>query len=223
MLTALTIRDVVLIDQLTLDLASGLGVMTGETGAGKSILLDSLGLALGARADASLVRSGTAGASVTAEFTVSVTHPVQALLAENDIPVDNSLLLRRTVKADGGSRAFINDQPVGIGLLRDVGSLLVEIHGQHDDRGLLNPKGHRALLDAFAGHDKLCADVARAWADWQETVTIWNMQLLNLASCNRNRMKSRHWPKNAAAYYAARKWRMICRRPQICWAVLTVL
>lgn len=192
MLTALTIRDVVLIDQLTLDLASGLGVMTGETGAGKSILLDSLGLALGARADASLVRSGTAGASVTAEFAVAPTHPVHALLADNDIAVDESLLLRRTVKADGGSRAFINDQPVGIGLLRDVSSLLVEIHGQHDDRGLLNPKGHRALLDAFAGHDTLCADVARAWADWQGTVAALAAAQAEIEAAERDRAYLEH-------------------------------
>jgi DNA repair protein RecN (Recombination protein N) len=192
MLTALTIRDVVLIDQLTLDFAAGLGVMTGETGAGKSILLDSLGLALGARADASLVRSGTAGASVTAEFAVAPTHPVHALLADNDIAVDESLLLRRTVKADGGSRAFINDQPVGIGLLRDVGSLLVEIHGQHDDRGLLNPKGHRALLDAFAGHDKLSADVACAWANWQETVTALAAAQAEIEAAERDRAYLEH-------------------------------
>jgi DNA repair protein RecN (Recombination protein N) len=187
MLTALTIRDVVLIDQLTLDLASGLGVMTGETGAGKSILLDSLGLALGARSEASLVRSGAAGASVTAEFSVAPTHPARALLAENDIADDDNLLLRRTVKADGGSRAFINDQPVGISLLRDVGSLLVEIHGQHDDRGLLNPRGHRALLDSFAGHDKLSAEVSRAWSAWQETVTALSAAQAEIDAAERDR------------------------------------
>ncbi len=187
MLTALTIRDVVLIDQLTLEFGSGLGVMTGETGAGKSILLDSLGLALGARAEASLVRSGAASASVTAEFSVPSSHPARKFLSENDIALDETLLLRRTVKSDGGSRAFINDQPVGIALLRDTGSLLVEIHGQHDDRGLLNPRGHRSLLDAFAGHEKLCADVARTWEIWQTAQTSLATAVQEIADAERDR------------------------------------
>ncbi len=197
MLTALTIRDVVLIDQLTLEFergpdGSGLGVMTGETGAGKSILLDSLGLALGARADAGLVRSGAASASVTAEFMVDAHHPARLLLTENDVIVDDTILLRRAVKSDGGSRAFINDQVVGIGLLRDVGSLLVEIHGQQDDRGLLNPRGHRALLDAFAGHDKLCADVARSWDAWQAAVTALATARQEIADAERDREYLEH-------------------------------
>ena len=150
MLTGLSIRDVVLIEALDLDFARGLGVLTGETGAGKSILLDALGLALGDRADSGLVRSGAAQASVTASFQPSL--EAAALLIDNDLLIGagEELIVRRTVKADGGSRAFVNDQPVSAALLRELGGLLVEIHGQHDDRGLINPKGHRALLDSFA-------------------------------------------------------------------------
>ncbi|MFO1239103.1 MAG: DNA repair protein RecN [Sphingomonadaceae bacterium] len=150
MLTSLSIRDVVLIETLDLDFARGLGVLTGETGAGKSILLDALGLALGDRADSGLVRSGAAQASVTASFQPS--PEARTLLDGNDLLLGagEELIVRRTVKADGGSRAFVNDQPVSAALLRELGGLLVEIHGQHDDRGLINPKGHRALLDVFA-------------------------------------------------------------------------
>jgi DNA repair protein RecN (Recombination protein N) len=165
MLTALSIRDVVLIEALELDFARGLGVLTGETGAGKSILLDALGLVLGDRADSGLVRHGCAQASVTASF-----DPLSqglALLAANDLDHDagEPIILRRTVKADGGSKAWINDQPVSASLLRELGGLLVEIHGQHDDRGLVNPKGHRLLLDAFARSD--LAGVAKAWDAWR--------------------------------------------------------
>lgn len=155
MLTALSIRDVVLIEALDLDFGSGLGVLTGETGAGKSILLDSLGLALGMRADSGLVRQGAAQAVVTACFEPRDASPIGTLLADSGIDLDlaEPLTIRRIVKADGGSRAFINDQPASAGLLRELGALLVEIHGQHDDRGLLNPRGHRALLDLFARTD----------------------------------------------------------------------
>lgn len=166
MLTALNIRDVVLIEALDLDFAGGLGVLTGETGAGKSILLDALGLALGARADSGLVRAGADKAQVTASFDAPAN--AAALLAANDIEIDpgEPLLIRRSVKADGGSKAFINDQPCSAALLRDLGACLVEIHGQHDDRGLLNARGHRALLDAFGRCDT--ASVFVSFAAWQE-------------------------------------------------------
>ncbi len=162
MLLSLSIRDVVLIEALDLDFARGLVVITGETGAGKSILLDALGLALGSRAASGLVRQGAGQASVSAMFERDAA--IEALLADNGIDSDASepLIVRRTVKADGGSRAFINDQPVSSALLRDVGARLVEIHGQHDDRGLLAPTGHRALLDAFGRIDTGAA--ARAFA-----------------------------------------------------------
>ncbi|HVJ00510.1 MAG TPA: DNA repair protein RecN [Sphingomonas sp.] len=171
MLSALSIRDVVLIEALDLDFEPGLGVLTGETGAGKSILLDALGLALGARADSGLVRSGAAQAVVTASF--AAPPGIDAILAENGIDIDSGepLMIRRIVKADGGSRAFVNDSPVSAGLLRDLGTHLVEIHGQHDDRGLLNPRGHRDLLDAFGRIDLApVADAYRAWRAADDTL-----------------------------------------------------
>jgi DNA repair protein RecN (Recombination protein N) len=163
-LRQLAIRNVVLVEQLELEFDKGLGVLTGETGAGKSILLDALGLALGARSDAGLVRSGEDAASVSAEIELSVDHPVHALLAEQGIETDDGepLILRRSLKADGGSRAFVGAASVPAGLLREIGALAVEVHGQHDERGLLNPRGHRALLDAFGGLD--LTKVAAAWS-----------------------------------------------------------
>ncbi|MGR6328565.1 DNA repair protein RecN [Sphingomonas sp. XXL09] len=167
MLTALSIRDVVLIEALDLEFGSGLDVLTGETGAGKSILLDALGLALGARGESGLVRHGAAQATVTATFDPP-TGSLRALLDDNGIEVEpgEPLLVRRLVKADGGSRGFVNNQPAGAALLREMAPMLVEIHGQHDDRGLLNPRGHRALLDAFGRIDT--ADTARAWAAFRD-------------------------------------------------------
>ena len=168
MLQSLSIRDIVLIEALDLEFGPGLTVLTGETGAGKSILLDSLGLALGNRADSGLVRQGTEKAQVTASFAPPVAGSrLAATLAENDIDIEagEPLIIKRSVKADGGSRAFINDQPCSATLLRAIGSQLIEIHGQHDDRGLINPKGHRALLDAFAGVE--AAAVREAFDAWQ--------------------------------------------------------
>ena len=164
MLRQLVIRDVVLIDRLTIDFGPGLGVLTGETGAGKSILLDALGLALGMRADTGLVRSGEDAAAVTAEFDLAADHPAIALLDDAGIEHEagEPLILRRSLKADGGSRAFVGGAPAPAATLREVGATLVEIHGQHDDRGLLNPRGHRALLDSFGRLDS--APVAQAWA-----------------------------------------------------------
>lgn len=167
MLTALSIANIVLIERLDLDFAAGLGVLTGETGAGKSILLDALGLALGARADSALVRQGSGQAQVTASFVAPAAGTALAtLLADNEIALEpgEPLLVRRTLKVDGGSRAYLNDQPCSAALLREVGGHLVEIHGQHDDRGLLAPAGHRALLDAFARADTGAVTAAHgAW------------------------------------------------------------
>nr|WP_208417714.1 DNA repair protein RecN [Sphingopyxis panaciterrae] len=167
-MTALSIANIVLIERLDLDFEAGLGVLTGETGAGKSILLDALGLALGMRADSALVRQGTAQAQVTASFVAPAPGtPLAALIAENEIALEpgEPLLIRRTLKADGGSRAFLNDQPCSAALLREIGGHLVEIHGQHDDRGLLAPAGHRALLDAYGRAD--VGAVAAAHAAWR--------------------------------------------------------
>ena len=168
MLTRLSIRNIVLIEALDLDFGRGLGVLTGETGAGKSILLDALGLVLGNRAETALVRAGADKASVTASFEFA-TLPAPLAEALDDAGVEleagEALVIRRQVKADGGSKAWVNDQPVGVALLRDLAGSLVELHGQHDERGLVNPRGHRALLDRFAGADT--AAVAKAWADWR--------------------------------------------------------
>ncbi|HEY6048936.1 MAG TPA: DNA repair protein RecN [Sphingomicrobium sp.] len=165
MLRQLAVTNIVLVERLELDFEPGLGVLTGETGAGKSILLDALGLALGARAETGLVRSGQDSAAVSAELELPPGHPAHALLAEQDIAVEpgEPLIVRRTLRSDGGSRAFIAGAAAPAGLLRDLGALAVEIHGQHDDRGLLNPKGHRALLDAFAKLDSSAVD--SAWSE----------------------------------------------------------
>ena len=167
MLTALSIRDVVLIETLDLEFGPGLGVLTGETGAGKSILLDALGLALGTRADSGLVRSGQAQAVVSVTFEVPDDHPANLLLRDNGLETEmgEPIVVRRIVKADGGSRALVNDQSASVALLRDLGAMLVEIHGQHDDRGLLNPRGHRALLDSYGTIDTRACE--RAFAAWR--------------------------------------------------------
>lgn len=155
MLARLSIRDVVLIERLDLSFHGSLSVLTGETGAGKSILLDALGLALGDRGQAGLVRTGAERAQVSAEFELDAGHPAFALLAEREIDADGPLILRRVLGADGRSRAFVNDQPVSIGLLSELGALMVEIHGQHETRGLLDAATHRVLLDAAGGHGDL--------------------------------------------------------------------
>src|SRR5213082_2064511 len=169
MLLGLTIRDVVLIDRLSLAFRPGLCVLTGETGAGKSILLDALGLALGRRADASLVRPGAEQAAVAAEFAVGGNHPASAILDKAGIATDLSgtIVLRRIVTADGRSRAFVNDEPASVGLLRELGDNLVEIQGQGEQRGLLDPATHRELLDAFAEHEVRPAALESAWHDWR--------------------------------------------------------
>ncbi|HWI86050.1 MAG TPA: DNA repair protein RecN [Sphingomonas sp.] len=199
MLTGLAIRDVVLIEALNLEFGSGLGVLTGETGAGKSILLDALGLALGVRADAGLVRQGADHANVTATFELPVDHPALALLAEGDLAIEpgEPLVIRRSVRADGGSRAFVNDQPASAGLLRALGGTLVEIHGQHDDRGLLNARGHRGLLDAFGRIDT--RDAAAAHARWRASE-----DALATASADlENAARDREWLEHAVAELTA--------------------
>jgi DNA repair protein RecN (Recombination protein N) len=168
MLTRLDIRDVVLIDRLELEAGQGLAVLTGETGAGKSILLDALGLALGARSETGLVRAGAAQATVNAAFEIADDHPAFALLAEAGIAAEQPLVLRRTVGADGKSRAFVNDQAVSVGLLRRIGDVLVEIQGQFEQRGLLDPQTHREILDAFGGLGREARQAADAHASWRE-------------------------------------------------------
>ena len=193
MLTALAIRDVVLIEALDLDFASGLGVLTGETGAGKSILLDALGLALGGRGDSALVRHGAAQASVTATFDPPA--GIAGLLDDSGFAGEpgEPLIVRRVVKADGGSRGFVNNHPASAALLRELGGSLVEIHGQHDDRGLLAPAGHRALLDSFGRIDN--ADTARAFAAWRAAEGALALAHADLASA----AADRDWLEHAVA------------------------
>jgi len=152
-LSALSVRNIVLIDQLDIGLDRGLTTLTGETGAGKSILLDALTLALGGRGDASLVRNGADSGQVVAVLQLAADHPVRLALRENEIADDADLILRRVQYADGRTRAFINDQPVGAALMQSIGRQLVEIHGQHDERALVEAATHRALLAAFGGLD----------------------------------------------------------------------
>lgn len=167
MLAALTVRDIVLIEGAALEFAPGLNVLTGETGAGKSILLDALGLAAGGRGRAA-VRPGATQGSATAVFEPPASSPAHVLLGEQSIPVENEIVLRRTLAADGRTRAFVNDEPVGVALLRDVGSMLVEVHGQTDDRGLFDASTHRGVLDAFARHDALLRETADAYATFAQ-------------------------------------------------------
>src|SRR5277367_452303 len=169
MLARLSIRDIVLIDRLDIDFGAGLAALTGETGAGKSILLDAFALALGARGDTALVREGAEQGQVTAAFDVAKEHPARRLLAENDLiaeaAAEDELIVRRVQFADGRTRAFINDQPVSVQVLRALGAALVEIHGQHDDRAFVDAATHRALLDAYGGLEDDAAAVAQLWAD----------------------------------------------------------
>lgn len=200
MLTALSIRDIVLIEALELDFARGLGVLTGETGAGKSILLDALGLALGDRSDNALVRHGAERGRVSATFDpLDDDHPARMMLDDAGIELepDEPLVIRREVRRDGGSRGFIADQPASAALLREVGATLVEIHGQHDERGLLNPRGHRALLDNFGRIDS--AAVAASYAAWRSAegrLSDAKAQLINDAA-------DREWLDHAVAELAA--------------------
>ncbi len=200
MLRMLSIRDVVLIEALDLEFRTGLGVLTGETGAGKSILLDAMGLALGSRADSGLVRAGSDKAQVSASFDAPRSgSALEALLSDNDIDIEGGepLIIRRSVKADGGSRAFINDQPCSAALLREIGGFLVEIHGQHDDRGLINPRGHRALLDIFGRCET--GRVAQAYTAWQEA----KLRLDAARESVENAERDREWLEYAVAELVA--------------------
>lgn len=168
MLAQLSIRDIVLIERLDLEFNPGLSVLTGETGAGKSILLDSLSLALGGRGDGGLVRHGQDKGQVTAVFDLPMDHPAREQLRENGIDDDGDLILRRVQSADGRTKAYINDQPVSVQMMRGLGSLLVEIHGQHDDRALVDQHAHRMLLDAFAGLTGEAEAVSAEWRGWKD-------------------------------------------------------
>ncbi|HQS10344.1 MAG TPA: DNA repair protein RecN [Xanthobacteraceae bacterium] len=171
MLSSLSIRDIVLIEKLDLALADGLTVLTGETGAGKSILLDALSLALGGRGDGGLVRHGEAKGQVTAVFDLPLAHPARAILSAADIADEGDVIVRRIQMADGRTRATINEQPVSVQTLRALGARLVELHGQHDDRALVDPTTHRTLLDAFGGLSAKTESVARLWRAWRAALS----------------------------------------------------
>ena len=168
MLTALAIRDIVIIDTLDLDLSKGLTVLTGETGAGKSILLDAVALALGGRGDGGLVRAGQPQGQVTAVFQISETHPARALAQDFGLEIEGDLILRRIQMADGRTRGFINDQAASAQALRALGATLIEIHGQHDDRAFTDPKLHRILVDAYGGLEPFVEDTRAAFANWRK-------------------------------------------------------
>src|SRR5690349_4376512 len=172
MLIGLQIREVVLIEALDLSIGPGLTALTGETGAGKSIILDALGLATGARADAGLVRRGAAQAAVSAVFAPAPDHPVWEILEEKGLAYarDEDLVLRRSLSADGRSRAFVNDQATGVGVLKELGEALLEVHGQHETVGLLDARTHRPMLDAYGVLEALVAQAGAAWRGWREAV-----------------------------------------------------
>ena len=192
MLIALSIRDVVLIERLDLDFGRGLTVLTGETGAGKSILLDSLGLALGQRAEQGLVRAGADQASVAASFAPAPGHPALDLLSEQGVSLEDEVVLRRVVARDGRSRATINDQPVGVALLRRVGALLVEVQGQHDQMGLADPSTHAGLLDAYGVPAALRAAVATAWRGLRDAGAALDAARTAIAEAQREEEWLRH-------------------------------
>ena len=192
MLTTLSIRDVVLIERLDLSFESGLTVLTGETGAGKSILLDSLGLALGARADSGLVRAGADQASVTACFSPPPGHPALDLLAEEGVVLEDEVVVRRVVSKDGRSRATINDQPVGVALLRRAGALLVEVQGQGDQMGLADPAVHARLLDAYGVPSRIRSAVTLAWRGWRTAADALDAARTAIAEAQREEDWLRH-------------------------------
>jgi len=193
MLVTLSIRDVVLIDRLDLTLEPGLSVLTGETGAGKSILLDALGLALGARADARLVRHGAKKASVTAVFELTSNDPVFINLDSRGIDFsDGSLVLRRVLNSDGRSKAFINDQPVGVQLLKEISQALIEVHGQFDNQRLLNEATHLSLLDAYGGLGKEVKKTERAHAIWSTAVNLRKASEVRMETARKDQKFNAH-------------------------------
>jgi DNA repair protein RecN (Recombination protein N) len=192
MLTGLSIRNIVLIDRLDLSFSKGLSVLTGETGAGKSILLDSLGLALGARAEPRLLRPGADRGSVTAAFEVSDGHPAAALLEEHGLMIDQTVILRRVISPDGRTRAFVNDESVSVNLLHRIGESLVEIQGQFDERGLMNPTNHREILDAFGNLSIAKADTRAAYEAWRDAIAERLKSAEDAASARRDEEYLRH-------------------------------
>lgn len=192
MLCRLSVRNVVLIDELDVEFCDGLNALTGETGSGKSILLDALGLVLGMRGEARLVRSGEQSASVAAEFDISGNKKLKNMLDDLGLPVEDELNIRRTVSNDGKSRAWVMDTPVSVSALAQIGDMLVEIHGQHDVRGLLDQKNHRNLLDAYGKLQPQCDAVAAAWHEWRKALKSAEEHAEKLAIAKRDEEYLRH-------------------------------
>lgn len=192
MISSLSIRDIVLIERLDLALSDGLTVLTGETGAGKSILLDALSLALGGRGDGALVRHGETKGQITAVFDIALDHPARAVLAAADIADEGELIVKRVQMADGRTRATINDQPVSVQTLRALGATLVELHGQHDDRALVDPASHRALLDAFGGLTTKTQAVGALWRAWRTVLGDANAERARLEAAAKEADFIRH-------------------------------
>lgn len=185
MLAHLSIRDIVLIEKLDIEFPAGLSVLTGETGAGKSILLDALSLAIGARGDAGLVRHGASQGQITAVFDLSADHPARMLLKNDDFDSEGDIVLRRVQAADGRSRVYVNDQPASVTLLKQLGDLLVEIHGQHADRAMTAPEAPRQLLDAFGGLQSDTATVRVAWQAWRNAESALQRHRAKVEAANR--------------------------------------
>ncbi|MDP7601850.1 MAG: AAA family ATPase, partial [Rhodospirillales bacterium] len=181
-----------LIERLDLGFTGGLGVLTGETGSGKSILLDALGLAIGMRADSDLIRQGADQSAVSAEFEIMDNNEIDALLDEYGIEGGSNLVLRRLLSIDGRSRAFINDQPVSVALLRQIGENLVEVHGQLETHGLLDPASHRRFVDAFGGYEDLLACVADNFQSWRSAATAYEKAMVNVEKAKRDEEFLRH-------------------------------
>ncbi|WP_341991343.1 DNA repair protein RecN [Azorhizobium sp. AG788] len=192
MISSLSIRDIVLIERLDIALSDGLTVLTGETGAGKSILLDALSLALGGRGDGALVRHGETKGQITAVFDIALDHPARAVLAAADIADEGELIVKRVQMADGRTRATINDQPVSVQTLRALGATLVELHGQHDDRALVDPASHRALLDAFGGLTIKTQAVSALWRVWRTVLGDANAERARLEAAAKEADFIRH-------------------------------
>lgn len=194
MLQSLSIRNVVLIDKLDLDFKSGLSVLTGETGAGKSILLDSLGLVLGNRAETCLIRQGEEKLTVTAQFIVKDNNsPLFAMFKEYDLEADNELVIKRSLDVNGKGKVFVNDQPITAKLLKEIGKYLVEIHGQFDNQGLLNPANHRDVLDSYGDYSELLATVKTKFQTYKKAKTDRINAENNIEKAKIDEENLRHW------------------------------
>lgn len=193
MLRSLNICNVVLIDRLDIDFEAGFGVLTGETGAGKSILLDSLGLVLGKRAEVSMIRKGADKLSVTAVFDNIENDTFQSLLSENDLDADSEIMIKRTLSANGTGKIFLNDQPISAKLLKEIGKHLVEIHGQFDNQGLLNQANHLSVLDDFGCYNDLITSCADKYNSYRQAVKLRSMAEADIAKAKEDEDNLRHW------------------------------